>query len=83
MYPSSNSMSLEAKARLKAMPKASCTVCGQKGGYTTPTAKCFECKHRFCYDHINGGQTRSKMAENEEVRDICDKCQTTLNYSLV
>lgn len=46
-------------------------------------AKCWECKKKFCFDHIWGGQLNNKMGENDEIRDICDNCKKVYKYKTI
>jgi hypothetical protein len=60
---------------LSKYPKnASCKICKTRNDYLSPLAICFECKKKFCFDHITCLQVNDKMDENDEVRDICDNC---------
>lgn len=66
---------------LKKIPPTRCAKCKSAKSYGNPMAKCFECKKKFCYDHILGGQYHSKrMSENHELRDICDSCKDSFGY---
>jgi len=58
----------------KNIEKRPCKICGQKRSYTIPLDTCYECKGRFCYQHISGGQVTDKMGQGEPIRDICDLC---------
>jgi len=73
-------MDTEAKERLKNTIRAKCAVCQSGRQYTNPLAKCFECKKKFCFDHINGGQLNKKMKSNETIRDVCADCVKKFNY---
>lgn len=57
-----------------------CNVCGSSRSYLNPFSSCFECKKRFCFDHIWGGQVNSKMKDNDWIRDICDECRDKHKY---
>ena len=57
-----------------------CATCYSRIGYTNPFATCFECKKRFYFDCIWGGQINSKMGKKEEIRSICDSCQKEHHY---
>jgi hypothetical protein len=66
---------------LKKHPRrAQCSKCGSKKSHTNPMARCWECKRKFCYDHIWGGQINDSMGQNEEIRDICDSCKKAKGY---
>lgn len=73
-------MSDQDKARLKQIPRPRCFVCGSVRHYTNPVEKCFECKKRFCYEHLWGGQVNEEMKENDEVKKVCEKCRKEFNY---
>jgi hypothetical protein len=70
----------EQRDKIKKSEVRNCTNCGGKKSYTNPFATCFECKKRFCFDCIYGGQVNDKMGENEEIRKICDKCRIQHDY---
>lgn len=72
---------ISAKNKLNKLPKFNkCGVCGSWRSYYNSLAKCHECKGRFCYDHINGGQVNDSMKENEKAREVCDECRKKKNY---
>jgi len=73
-------MDKETKERLKKIPRTKCAKCGSKQHYTNPMAKCFECKKKYCFDHIWGIQVNNKMKENDELRNICDECKKKHGY---
>ena len=58
-----------------------CFECRSYKRYENPTAMCWECRNRFCYNHINCLQVNSKMKETDEVRHICDKCKAEHGYN--
>ena len=81
-YAITMTKSLEIDARLNARiailngrPRTKCHVCQTTQRYMNPMARCFECKKKFCYDHILGGMVCPSMKENEEVRNICESCK--------
>lgn len=73
-------MTEEIKKRLKELPRAKCSVCGKSRTYLNPMEVCFECKKKFCYDHIFGAQINLKMGKNEKGRNICEECQIKFDY---
>lgn len=75
-----NPMSEEALSRLRNYKSPGCATCGGTRSYMNPFAKCYECKKRFCYDHIFGGQLLKTMKENEPIRDVCDECKKKFGY---
>lgn len=73
-------LSKEVIEKLKSLPRPRCFRCRSVRSYTNPLAICFECKQKFCFDHIFGGQVNAIMERNEEVRDICDNCKEKFGY---
>jgi len=73
-------MDEKTKQRLKQMPITKCTICDRPRSHTNPIAKCFECKKKFCFDHIYGGMINNTMDDNEEIRNICFECKDKHNY---
>jgi hypothetical protein len=57
-----------------------CKVCQRKSGNGTPLSKCFDCKKKFCHEHIWGGQVNAKMKENDPIRDLCNDCKKKGGY---
>lgn len=57
-----------------------CSMCNCKQKYTNPITRCYECKKRFCFDHINALMYNNTVGANEEVRTICDSCAKLHNY---
>lgn len=43
-------------------------------------AICYECRKKFCYDHIFGGQINDEMGENDSIRDVCAICKKLKGY---
>ena len=76
-------MTLAAKEKLKLMPKSRCAKCNSLRSYRNPLALCFECKKKFCFDHIYGGQFKTGMKQNEEIRTICEKCKKNYRYETI
>lgn len=72
-----------AKDKLKTLSVTHCAKCDSRRSYTNPMARCYECKKKFCYDHILGAQHRKGMDENEQSRDICENCQKVHKYQSV
>jgi len=67
--------------RFKGAPRhAQCSKCGSTKRYTNPMARCWECKKKFCFKHIWGGQINETMGGNEQVRDICEDCKKSRGY---
>lgn len=73
-------LSNEAKEKLRNIPKSRCSVCDSPRSYTNPMERCFECKKKFCFDHIFTMQVKPNMKNGDPVRDICEKCKTKYNY---
>ena len=67
-------------AHLRGIPRTICFVCKTTQRHTNPMARCFECKNKFCFSHIFGGQVCKSMKENDEIRDVCAKCQKEFKY---
>lgn len=44
--------------------------------------KCFECKEKYCYDHIKRGHNKT-MGVNDEIRPVCEICFEKFNYKLL
>ena len=63
--------------------KARCNICNTPRSYTNPMARCFECKNKFCFDHIYGGQLNDTMTKSTTVRDICDSCKKKFKYESI
>ena len=57
-----------------------CTKCKRKRNGSNPFGKCFECKERFCFDCLWGGQVNDSMSASEEIRDVCDSCKAKYMY---
>ncbi len=77
---SSGGLSTETKNMLKNRKKAACFKCNSKKSYTNPMEKCFECKEKFCFDHIIGGLSKEGMSQNEEFRSTCERCKKDHDY---
>ena len=60
--------------------KARCKKCNKAKYRLNPLARCYECKQKYCYDHIYGGQINDLMKDTDEVRNICEKCRELKNY---
>lgn len=67
-------MNEAALTRLKKIPPTRCTKCKSVRSYTNPMEKCYECKRKFCFDHIQSLQINDKMNENTPVRCVCPEC---------
>gem|GEM_PF-1614196 len=71
----------EKKGAFRKYPdRGRCATCDSRRSYTNPLARCWECKRKFCYDHIWGLQVNGTMSQNEEVRNICDDCKKLKGY---
>lgn len=70
----------KTKERLKAIPRAKCFKCNSMRAYTNPIEKCFECKQKFCFQHLFGGQVNSSMGKNDEIRNVCGGCRKKFKY---
>lgn len=68
---------------LKNKPKKRCSTCNTSISRTNPMAKCQECGKNYCFDHIYGGMINDKMAQNEEVRNICEECKPKYEYTAI
>ena len=73
-------MKKEVIERLKLIPITHCGKCNSIRSYMNPMARCFECKKKFCFDHIYGGQFKKGMKQNEEGRSICEECKKNKGY---
>lgn len=69
--------------KLKKYPKIKCAECGTSRSYTNPMARCYECKIKFCFKHIKGGQINKKMSVNDGIRDVCEKDQLKHAYKVL
>jgi hypothetical protein len=76
-------MNQEIKNKLRLRPKTVCTKCGRMRSYTNPHAKCFECKRKFCYDHISCLQIKEGMRKNEATRSVCEECIEIHKYTML
>ena len=68
------------KERLKNYKPSTCEICGRRSRYTNPLWRCYECRKKFCTDHIYGGQLNASMKKTETIRDICESCKKKFNY---
>ena len=67
--------------KFKKYPKqARCYKCDTGASYTNPMIPCFECRKKFCFNHIYSGQINKTMKSNDRVRDICKACKSKYNY---
>jgi hypothetical protein len=57
-----------------------CFKCHSYKRYENPMAMCWECRNKFCYNHIWGGLVKEGMKDTEEVRHICDPCKDEHGY---
>jgi len=73
-------MKQETIDRLKEIPVTRCAKCDSRRSYTNPMARCYECKKKFCYDHISGLQVNKSMKQNDEVRYVCGDCKISHEY---
>ena len=62
---------------------AKCAKCDKTRNYTNPLARCYECRLKYCFDRVWGGQINNKMGENDEIRDICDQCRIKFKYQTI
>jgi len=60
--------------------RAKCYKCSKKKNRANPMATCYECKRKFCFEHIWSGQINDEMSKNEKTRDICDECRELKKY---
>lgn len=63
--------------------KARCKKCNKAKYYLNPLARCYECKQKYCYDHIFSGQINNLMKDTDEIRNICDQCREVNNYQTI
>ena len=73
-------MTAGAKLKLASIPRTRCAKCNKAKTYLNPTAKCWECGKKFCFDDINCLQVNDGMKENDEVRNICNGCKEEYEY---
>ena len=74
-------MDKETIKRLKSFKSHNkCKKCGKGRSYTNPLDKCFECKERFCFEHLYGGAVKDGMKQNEPIRTVCESCFATHKY---
>ena len=66
--------------KLKNIPRSKCGTCKKIISHNIPMVRCFECKIKYCFDHIYCNQINDKMKENDMLRDICDKCKEKYGY---
>lgn len=71
------------REQLKNLQVSRCFKCNSVRSHTSPITKCWECKKKFCYNHIFGGQINKGMKKNNCIRDICDECKKEKNYYLI
>lgn len=71
---------MEKEKWYKNIKKSRCHICDKPQSSTNPIATCYECKEKFCYDHIYGGQINDKMKNTDAIRDICSKCRQKHSY---
>lgn len=57
-----------------------CKVCKTVRSYQNPLDTCFECKDKFCFDHLYGLAVNKTMKLNDEVRTVCEKCFVKYKY---
>ena len=73
-------MNQETKDKLRLIPKTVCFKCRSIRSYKNPMGRCYECKNKFCYDHLHSLQFKEGMSQSEELRSLCEKCKITHNY---
>lgn len=73
-------MSPSDKIRIKKRQIRQCFKCQSWFKYENPSARCFECRNRFCFDCIFGGQLNNQMRRDELIRDVCQSCRIVHNY---
>ncbi|MEA2036688.1 MAG: hypothetical protein U9O94_04220, partial [Nanoarchaeota archaeon] len=71
----SKKLDIKDKDRLRNIKRAICNKCKSISHYTNPMARCWQCKKKYCYNHIFGGQLNSTMKENDTIRDVCKSCR--------
>lgn len=57
-----------------------CSIDGLQQGGGNPLSPCFECRKRFCFDHILSGQIKNGMKMGESVRNVCEDCAKLHGY---
>jgi hypothetical protein len=75
-----NGIGAQRWSSIREKEQTRCHTCKSFRNYWNPFAKCYECKKRFCYDCIFGGQIHPKQKENETIRDVCDACKEKHGY---
>jgi len=71
------------KDKLRLIPRTVCFKCQSKRSYTNPMERCFECREKFCYDHIHCSQFKDEMSSSDEFRSICEECKIKHKYLTV
>ena len=74
MTTKQSEMTSAVRQKLASMPRSSCAKCHSIKSYTNPMAKCWECKRKFCFDHISCLQVKDGMKQSDEVRNVCKEC---------
>lgn len=75
-----NPMNESTKKKLRLVPRAVCSECRSRRSYMNPFGRCWECRQKYCFDHLYSLQVNSEMSENEEVRSVCKDCRKTHGY---
>ena len=73
-------MNESTKNKLRLVPRSVCSECRSRRSYTNPLGKCWECKKKYCFDHLYSLQVNAEMSENEEVRSVCESCRKAHGY---
>ena len=71
----------EVIEKMREKGRTKCFSCKSTQRYTNPMARCFECKNKFCFKDILGGQINNKMKINDEIRNICKKDKVNFIYT--
>lgn len=73
-------MDQRKKDELRRKPKTTCFQCHSIKSYTNPMERCWECKNKFCYDHIACLQHKEGMSECTPLRSVCAECRKSQGY---
>ncbi len=73
-------MTAGIRLKLASIPRSRCSKCNTAKTYLNPVGKCHECHRKFCFDHLWMKLFKKGMRDNEEGRDVCDKCKEEHGY---
>lgn len=67
-------MTQSKKNDLSKIPRTRCFKCRSYKTYINPVAKCFNCKNKFCFDHIEAGHKFLGIRFEDALVDLCLEC---------